>query len=212
MRLRLAGIGAVVVALAVSQIGAAAPERDQLIRMHEGIGKVRLGMTIPQVRRALGGRHQIVYQRNDLGRNGRYVELGWERPGRTWSEPIVWRVGFRSRVGFLSRTRRGTFRVVRVITNARSQRTPEGIGVGSRPRQIAKAYREATCDFRWGIPHPGAWVIVNGPRGMTAFRIAEAQAPRARRTPMFVVATMIQQMWFSKGPQHESCGFGWEDW
>lgn len=82
MRLRLAGIGAVVVALAVSQIGAAAPERDQLIRMHEGIGKVRLGMTIPQVRRALGGRHQIVYQRNDLGRNGRYVELGWERPDR----------------------------------------------------------------------------------------------------------------------------------
>jgi hypothetical protein len=209
MRLRLAGIGAVVAALALSQIGAAAPERDQLIRMHEGIGKVRLGMTIAQVRRALGGRHQVVYRRKNFGWDGRYVEFGWERPGRTWSEPTLWRVGFRSR------TRRGTPQVVRVMTTARSQRTPEGFGVGSRSRKVARAYPRTSCVTRYGSPHPGAWIVVEGPPGaaMTAFRVDDKESG-FKSGKFWVISVMVQERWFSKGgyPYHTNCGFGWKDW
>jgi hypothetical protein len=193
----------------------AAPQHDALIRMGTGIGKVQLGMTQQQVRRALGGPHDLVYRRADFGANGRYLELGWELPGPTWSEPVIWRVGFRSsRVPFGSR-RPGVMRVVRVVANARSQRTPQGLGIGSRPRQIVRAHPHATCVSRYGSPHPGTWVVVTSARdGMTAFQIAEKEAPRARRTPMFVVAVMVQRRWFSKGgyPLHGSCGPDWEDW
>jgi hypothetical protein len=195
--------------LALSQVGGAATERDQVIRMGEGIGKVRLGMTIPEVRRALGGRHQLAYLRRDFGWNGRYVELGWERPGRTWSEPVVWRVGFRSR------TRRGTLRVVRVMTTSRSQRTPERFGVGSRSRKVARAYRDATCVSRYGSPHPGAWIVVESPgrTSMTAFQINDKEQG-FQNGPFWVVGVMVQRRWFSKGayPYHASCGFGWKNW
>jgi hypothetical protein len=208
-RLRFTGIAAAVVALAISQSGAAAPERDQVIRMGKGIGKIQLGMTLPAVRRALGGRHRYFYRRHNFGARGRYLELGWEFPGQTYWAPVLWQVGFRSW------TRSGPMRVVRVSTTARSQRTPQGIGTGMRPRQIVRAYPHATCVSRWGVPHAGTWVLVSFPGGgMTAFAIAEREAPRAQLTPMFVVATMVQRTWFSKGeyPHHSSCGAGWEDW
>jgi hypothetical protein len=206
---------AVVAAVLTAASASAAPQRDALIRMGTGIGKVQLGMTQQQVRRALGGPHDLVYRRADFGASGRYLELGWEFPGPTWSEPITWQVGFRSsRPPFGSR-RPGVMRVVRVVANARSQRTPKGVGIGSRPRQIVRMHPHATCVSRYGSPHPGTWVVVTGPRDrMTAFQIAETEAPRAKRTPMFVVAVMVQQRWFSKGgyPYHSSCGRAWENW
>jgi hypothetical protein len=204
--------------LALSQAGAAAPEHNQVIRMGKGIGKVQLGMTQQQVRRALGGPHQLVYRRADFGTSGRYLELGWERPGRTPWEPIIWQVGFRSSQVPFGSTRRGVMRAVRVIATAvRSQRTPQGIGIDSRPRRIARAYPDATCVSRYGSAHEGTWIVVTGPGGvMTAFQLAERAARRgAELTPMFVVAVMVQRRWFSKGgyPYHGSCSAsGWEKW
>jgi hypothetical protein len=207
MRVRFAGIGAIVAALAISQTGAAAPERNQVIRMAKGIGKVQLGMTRPAVRRALGEPHTVVYMQRNFGARGRYVELGWELPGRTSWEPAIWQVGFRSW------TRRGTLRVVRVITDAPSERTPQGFGVGSRSRSVVRAYPGATCVSRYGSPHPGRWIVVKGPRGgMTAFAVDD-EDEGSRPGPHFVVRVMVQRDWFSKGgyPFHTDCGPDWED-
>jgi hypothetical protein len=203
-RLRFASLGAVVGLLALSPAGSAAPERNEVIRMGNGIGKVRLGMTLPQVRRAFGP-HRVVYRRLDFGARGRYIELGWELPGRVAWEPVVWNVGFRST------SRRGPLRVTRIGTDARSQRTPQGLGVGSRLRALVSAYPDAECVSRWGSAHPGAWVVVDGPRGMTAFQVDD-KSQGARPTTFFVIGVMVQRAWFSKAPYHERCLSGWEDW
>jgi hypothetical protein len=197
--------------VALSQTGAAAPERTQIIRMGKGIGKVHLGMTQPQVRRALGGPHLVVYRRANFGARGRYVELGWELPGRTAWEPVTWQVGFRST------SRRGPLRVTRVATGTRSQRTPTGIGVGSTVRQILRAYPDATCVTRWPpayVPHPYTWIVVRERTGgMTAFNL-ESELGRSDDPSELtrVTAVMVQRDWFSKGPGHESCQRGWERW
>jgi hypothetical protein len=205
-RLHFAGIGVIVAALALSHPGAAASERDQVIRLGKGIGKIQLGMTLPAVRRALGGRHDLVYRRQDFGTRGRYVELGWEFPGRTWWEPNLWHVGFRSW------SRRGMLRVVRVSTSARRERTRRGIGIGSRVRDITRAYPHATCVYRYPPnPYAGTWIVVEEPSGvMTAFNVVgrrdDPDAPRR------VVEVMVQRVWFSKGRWHGACHPGWEHW
>jgi hypothetical protein len=207
MRVRVVGVGAVVVAFAISQAGAASPERTELIRMGKGIGKVQLGMTRPAVRRALGGPHAVVYRRVDFGARGRYLELGWERPGRSW-EPVLWQVGFRSL------RRRGTMRVVRVSTTAPSQRTPKRLGVGSRPRQIVRAYPHATCVTRThDLPYRFDWVVVEErDGGMTAFNLDSSQGSGVDPDLHRVVAVMVQREWFSKGRGHGACAPGWERW
>jgi hypothetical protein len=208
MRARIVGIGAMVVAVAVTQAGSAAPERDQVIRLGKGIGKVQRGMTIPEVRRGLGGRHVAVYRRDDFGERGRYVELGWEFPGRTSWDPVVWWVGFRST------SRRGPLRVTRVATNASSQRTPRGLGIGSRARAIKRAYPDASCVTRfYHLPHPHTWIVVHTPSGgMTAFQVVESNPARKFRTPYYVTSVMVQSEWFSTGRGHDSCPSGWENW
>jgi hypothetical protein len=205
MRNHFVGVGATMAALALSQAGAAAPERNEVIRMGVGIGKVQLGMTLPRVRRAFGGPHLAVYRRQNFGARGQYMELGWEFPGRTSWEPVVWRVGFRSR------TRGGTLRAVRVSTTARSQRTTKGLGVGSRPGALAKAYRGATCIYRDpNLPDPGVYVVVSRPGGgMTAFEVARREMEPG--APYFVTRVMVQRAWYSKGRGYGSCPSGWED-
>jgi hypothetical protein len=205
-RPRFAGIGALVAVLALSPAGAAAHERNQVIRIGQGIGKIQLGMTIPRVRRALGGPHLVVYRRHNFGARGRYLELGWELPGRTSWEPVLWQVGFRSW------SRRGALRAVRISTTARRERTRRGIGMGSRIRDIIRAYPHATCVERWPTePYPGIWFVVEERSGgMVAFDVAgRRDDPDA---PATVVAAMVQRVWFSKGRGHESCPRGWEDW
>jgi hypothetical protein len=208
MRLRLAGISVTLAALAVAQTGAAVPERDQVIRMGKGIGKVQLGMTMPAVRRALGRRHDIVNRRQNFGARGRYLELAWEFPGASWDTPVVWNVGFRSW------SRRGTLRVVRVSTTTPRQRTPKGLGVGTRSRNLARAYRDATCVLRFNeLSDDGVFIVIDAPgAGMTVFEVAEKPPVRARRKPYYVVSVLVQRTWFSEGRGHEPCPSGWEDW
>ena len=199
---------AVVAALAVAGSAPATPERDTVIRMGRAIGKIELGMTPAQVRRAFGRRHVSVIRRIDFSPRGRYVELGWELPGRRAWEPEAWSVGFRSW------SRRGPLRVVRVATDTRSERTPRGVGVGSRPRQIVRAYPNATCVSRANETHyRHDWIVVENERGgMTAFNLRNPDTWQEDPDNRTVVAAMVQRAWFSMGPGHRPCRPGWERW
>ncbi len=117
------------VAVLVVASAEATPTRDTLLRPGIGAGKVRLGMTFAQVRRAIGRPTRV--ERREIYRFETYVEYAW---GINSS----WRVGFhgrtlaRSRVVFLQTTRR--------------ERTAGGAGVGSTYRKLqdtlgARCYR-----------------------------------------------------------------------
>ena len=198
---------AVVAVLAVAGSAPATPERDAVIRMGKAIGKIQLGMTPTQVRRAFGRRHATVNRRIDFGARGRYLELGWELPGRRAWEPDTWSVGFRSS------TRRAPLRVVRVSTGKRAERTPRGLGVGSRPREIVRAYPNATCVSRaFEMASPHDWIVVEAGGGMTAFNLRNPDTWQENPDNREVVAVMVQREWFSKGRGHRECRPGWERW
>jgi hypothetical protein len=177
--------------------------------MGRGIGNINLGMTLPQVRRALGGRrHALVYRNINFG-TGRCLELGWELPGPTSWDPVIWQIGFRSW------WRGQPLRVTRVATTARRERTSKRIGIGSRPRDIVRAYPSATCIERpyAGMPFQGTWIVVEKLGvGMTAFMINEEGFPGPSPTPTYVSTVMVQRRWFSKPPGHQTCSGDWENW
>jgi hypothetical protein len=211
MRIRVgvvvAGVGLVLCAAAGG--ASAAPEHDMVVRMGKGIGRAHLGMTLRQTRRALGGPHSHVYRSLDFGTHGRYLELGWEFPGRVPWEPVTWEIGFRSW------SRSEPLRVTRVATTARTQRTPQRLGIGARPRQLVRSYPQAACVQRPypGMPQKGTWIVVTERSGaMTAFQLAPKGFPGPSPTPLFVVSVMVQRDWFSKPAGHTSCSPGWERW
>jgi hypothetical protein len=108
-------------------LGLAAPASAdrQLVRHRPAIGKVRLGMSVAEVRRLLGPPRSTT--RELRGRND-YVEHDWDDG---W-----WTVGFAKPPG-------GGFRAVMVGTVQRAQRTPEGLGPGATRRDV-KARLPAT--------------------------------------------------------------------
>ena len=108
--------------LAAAGSAAGATQRTELIRPAVGIGKVRLGMSLTQVRRALGNEF-AVNRRIGRGFGKTYVELGWDY---SW-----WRVGFL--------VQRGRYRVVLVATQHRTERTRGGIGVGTSRRTLLRS-------------------------------------------------------------------------
>jgi hypothetical protein len=109
---------------------ASAPETTALIRPGIGIGKVRLGMTQAQVRRALG-RHTVVNLRER--RFGlTYLELAYDYSAYT--------------VGFFGAP--GKLRVVSVATSLRRERTRNGLGPGTSLRALRRALRGERCRRR----------------------------------------------------------------
>jgi hypothetical protein len=99
----------------------ASPQRDTLVRPGVGIGKVRLGMTFAEVRRALG-RPEAVLERQRLGFGAHYAEYAWG--GSEW---IVAVYGRDDRP-----------RVVSVATGVQRERTRRGVGVGSTERAVRR--------------------------------------------------------------------------
>ena len=195
---------AALLACGAADVAPAAPETDMVIRLGAAIGKIELGMTPPQVRRAFGRPHVTVYRRADFGARGRYLELGWELPGRNSWEPVLWQVGFRST------SRRAPLRVTRIATTARRERTPQRIGIGSRLRDVVRAYPSARCVTRFfQMPHPHTWVVVPGRGGMTAFQVVESRPASSVPTPFFVNTVMVQRQWFSTGAGHDECPPNW---
>jgi hypothetical protein len=191
---RLASIFACAgVAAAVAAAPAAtAPSATQVIRPGVAIGKVRLGMSFAQVRRALG-RPQLVNRREERGFGRRYVEYLWNYGD--------WRIGL---AGL-----RGRERVVRIATQRRSERTREGIGVGSTIPQLARRYRNsARCvSTSYDAPDAGTWIVLHGPGSrMTAFWLDGQTVGYGPRKPAIVGEVMVQFAWFRPVAR---CAFDW---
>jgi hypothetical protein len=105
-------------------------ERTELIRPGVGIGKVRLGMSVAQVKAAMG-RHDIGVA-CARGFGVRYLELTW------WSG-----LADHFTVGLLGR--KGAERAVFVSTDRPSERTAGGIGPGVPMTRVARAFPRAGC-------------------------------------------------------------------
>ena len=118
---------AVIAALALVLVsGASATEST--IYPGVGIGMVKLGMTLRQVKKALGS-PQLVDTRAQLsGRRG-YAEYGW-------NFSTLW-------VGFVNT--RGRLHAVLIGTDLRAQRTTDGVGVGTTLETLRHRYR-VTCN------------------------------------------------------------------
>jgi hypothetical protein len=108
--IRLAQVAAVVALAGVFTASASATEST--IYPGVGIGKVKLGMTLTQVRRLLGAPQALNAQGRLAGQQ--YTEYGWN-----FSE---WRVGF------IGRT---TKRAVLIGTAFTRQRLSNGVGIGT---------------------------------------------------------------------------------
>jgi hypothetical protein len=127
VRLALVAVTTALVALAVGSAGAA-PERTALIRPGQGIGKLRLGMTPAEARRALGEPRVVVRRRAAFGFTAVEWEFGYAE----------YRVRFFGRAGRLRATRVGTTLV--------RERTPRRVGVGTRERTLRRVYRGLSCE------------------------------------------------------------------
>jgi hypothetical protein len=119
-----------VLGIAAGTPAVGAPDDAALIRPGVGIGKVRLGMTQAQVRRALG-RHTVVNVRER--RFGlTYLELAYDYSAYT--------------VGFFGAP--GKLRVISVATSLRRERTRNGLGPGTSLRVLRRALRGERCRRR----------------------------------------------------------------
>jgi hypothetical protein len=173
---------------------ASAPTRDMLVRPGRGIGKVALGMTEAQVRRALGS-HRTVARRRELGFGQRYVERQWG-----YGE---WSVGFQGL--------RGRMRVVMVGTTLRSQRTPARLGIGSRIRDIVRVHPRATCSGWAGLGTNSSketWIVVRHPSG-TQTVFAAVGDGKADPGPMRVVAVMVREPASGLAERRSRCSPNW---
>jgi hypothetical protein len=152
---------AVLACLCFASTASAARTGDALIRPGKAIGKAQLGMTDAQVRRALGRPLAVVRRRSGFGRSS--VELQY--------------ADFNLFVEL--RRRAGALRVVRVTTLQRSERTPQGIGIGSRRTTLLARYRGRVVCARPEVTELRGRVFVDGQTcslaaggGRTMFRLA----------------------------------------
>jgi hypothetical protein len=107
----------------------AAGGANELIRPGKGIGRVELGMSEAQVRRALGTPQAVIRRRIGFGR----LSAEWQFDGGAWRVRLV--------------GRRGSLRVTSVATMVRRERTREGFGVGTLERTLRRRYgRTLRCD------------------------------------------------------------------
>jgi hypothetical protein len=126
-------VSVLVVAAAVATPAGGERQAGLLVRHGESIGKVKLGMTLLQVRHMLG-RERAVNKRERRGTRGfgfTYLELDWDYGWWT--------------VGFMRSPRGGVYRVVSIETLQRGQRTPEGLGVGSRESGLQRRLAHLRC-------------------------------------------------------------------
>ena len=120
------------VALALTASAGASTQRDALIRPGVGIGKVRLGMTLAQVRAAWGRPYAMTTAL--LPRRGRTIELQYD-----FAAYVVTLRGLPGRES-----------VVAVSTTLAKERLRQNIGVGSLERRLERVFRgELRCE---GLP------------------------------------------------------------
>jgi hypothetical protein len=105
----------------------AASQASRVIRPGMGVGKLNLGMTEAEVRRAMGQPWAVI--RRPAGFGLRSVEYQYDLAAYT--------------VRFVGA--RGRLRAVRITTIVRKERTPKGIGPGSLERDLVRAYPGIRC-------------------------------------------------------------------
>lgn len=134
-----------------------------------GIGKVRLGMTLTQVKKGLGT-PQTVNKRAQLPGNRGYVEYGW-------NFSTIW-------VGFINT--KGILHAVLVGTDAVEQKTQSGIGVGTRiARVMALPRTRCYVGTEW-LNHPyfnpeqrlGSHCVLVGAGGRSTVFVLKCVGPR----------------------------------
>jgi hypothetical protein len=115
-------------ALLLAASASAAPQRDLLIHPGVGIGKVKLGMTLKQVRAAWGKPQSVTRRREG---QARLTELQYD-----FAAYSVTLIGSPGRE-----------RVIRVGTTLVKEKLANGLGVGSSERRILRALRgRLHCD------------------------------------------------------------------
>jgi hypothetical protein len=124
--------------LLLASSAAAAPQRDMLIQPGVGIGKVKLGMSLKQVRAAWGKPQAVTVRREG---KARLTELQYD-----FAAYFVTLIGSPRRE-----------RVVRVGTTLRKEKMANGLGVGSPERRLERALRARLhCDKLDIGPWPGS--------------------------------------------------------
>jgi hypothetical protein len=138
MRL-VALVGAVVAALAAAQ-ASATPQTTRVIRPAQAIGKIRLGMTAGQLRRAMGRPRFVTRRRASFG-----------------LRTVEWQYGLAAYTVRLAGAR-NRLRVVRVGTTLRRERTVTGIGPGLPEARVIRTYSSIRCERLYarvigGVPY-----------------------------------------------------------
>jgi hypothetical protein len=160
---------AAVAAMATGSAGAA-PERTELIRPALGIGKLRLGMTEAQVRRAMGRPRFVVTRPATFGLRSIEYQYGL-------AEYTVRLFG-----------RRGRLRAVRVGTTLFRERTRTGLGVGTTERRILRDYPGVRCQPLRTQRYGSFTAVITIPRDCTL------SAPSGRRT-IFTTNVHLKDSW-----------------
>jgi hypothetical protein len=172
----LAVLGCTALALVAS--AGAAPQRDALIRPGVGIGKVRLGMSLAQVR-AAWGRPQAVIPSQERG--ARQLELQYD-----YAAYVVTLVGVPGRE-----------RVTSVGTTLAKERTSQGVGVGSLERRLQRAFGgELRCDRLDVVYMPRSSVPVLGSNRRDC-TLGAASRPQT----MFTSRIRLQYAWDLHQPE-----------
>jgi len=162
-------------AIAVT-LAAAASATESTIYPGVAIGKVKLGMTATQVKKALGRDYLLNTSKTVNGK--RYVEYGWDYT--RWT------------VTFVQQGRK--LRVVQVGTSVRTQRTRQGIGPGSTWRSLVRAYPNGICAQNNHPPGGGAVeYLVQHPSGTQT--IYWLPGPRDYGAVWHVVDVRVRTRW-----------------
>lgn len=120
-----------VVAAAVAAPAGGERQADLLVRHGASIGKLKLGMTLPEVRQLLGP-ERAVNKREKRGVRGYvYLELDWDYGWWT--------------VGFIRPPHGGVYRAVSIETVQRGQQTREGLGPGATQSRIQRRLARVKC-------------------------------------------------------------------
>jgi hypothetical protein len=139
-----------------------------------GIGKIKLGMTEAQTKRAMGKWRSV----NE--RDGAHLQVYW---------------GFGQwTVDFL----RG--RVVEVATTVPAQRTPSRIGVGSTWRELVRAYPHGLCavtdiEYRIGYSADAEYLVPHKGGTQTIYHAHYSNSPFGGTEPWHVTEIHVRRTW-----------------
>ena len=188
MTRRIATAAAAATALLVITGGASA--RDAVARPGVSVGKIKLGMTEAQLRAAMGKPNYVVEKAGTFGR----VRVEYQYGALAeWSVELA--------------GPRGNLRVTSVLTYLKSQRLPNGLGVGTRERTLTRTYgRRLECQ-RWptytyrgivyvGRPYelelPTRTCSLPGPAG--AATIFVSKLPGYERMAKYIPQAVVQEV------------------